>query len=80
MFTLTVGWPHQRRVGSFLALAVMFILLCFALSCGGGLQGSSIADPALGTTPNTYLVGVTAAMNAAPGSPTQTVFVTLTVN
>jgi len=80
MFTFSVGWPRRRRVGFFLSFAVMFVLLCCALSCGGGLQGSSIADPALGTTPNTYLVGVTAAMNAAPGSPTQTVFVTLTVN
>jgi hypothetical protein len=80
MFTFSVGAPHRRRVGSILSLTVMFILLCCALSCGGGLQGSSIADPLLGTTPSTYLVSVSAVMNAASGSPTQTVIVTLTVN
>jgi len=63
-----------------LSFTVVFILLCCALSCGGGLQGSSIADPLLGTTPSTYLVSVSAVMNAASGSPTQTVVVTLTVN
>lgn len=81
LFTLTLGWPDRGRVGLFLSLAVMFILLGCALSCGGGsLQGSVLADPQLGTTPNTYLVTVTAAMNAAPGSPTQSVIAVLTVN
>ncbi|HLW88273.1 MAG TPA: hypothetical protein VKR57_07245 [Terriglobales bacterium] len=77
MFTL-IGRQH-RRLRSFLPLVVLFSLLCVGLSCGGGLQGSSIADPVLGTTPSTYLVSVSAIMSA-PGSPTQTVVVALTVN
>lgn len=81
MFTLTLGPPLRRRVGSLLALVIPFVLLWCALSCGGGgLQGSSLANPQQGTTPSTYLVTVTAAMNSAPGSPTQTVVVALTVN
>ncbi|MGO9126578.1 MAG: hypothetical protein ACLP6G_17035 [Terriglobales bacterium] len=80
MFTLTASWPTRRRLEFFLSLLLMFVLLCCALSCGGGLQGASIADPQPGTTPSTYLVTVTAAMNSAPGSPTQTVTVVLTVD
>jgi hypothetical protein len=80
MFTFSVGWPDRHRVGFFLSLAALFIFLFCELSCGGGLQGSSIADPQPGTTPSTYLVTATATMNSAPGSPTQTVVVALTVN
>jgi hypothetical protein len=80
MFTFSVRWRCRRRVEVSLSLAAMFLALCCALSCGGGLQGSNIADPQPGTTPNTYLVTVTAAMNSAPGSPTQSVLVVLTVN
>jgi hypothetical protein len=80
MFTFSVGWPNRRRMGFFLSLAVMFTLFCCALSCGGGLQGNSIADPEPGTTPSTYLVTVNATMASVPGSPTQTVVVALTVN
>jgi len=79
-FSISVGWPRRSRVGFFFSLAALFILLCCTLSCGGGLQGSSIADPQPGTTPSTYLVTATATMNSAPGSPTQTVVVVLTVN
>ncbi|MFZ0286317.1 MAG: hypothetical protein WAL32_13895 [Terriglobales bacterium] len=78
IFTCAVG--PSRRFKSWLFLAVMFVSLSCGLSCGGGLQGSSIADPALGTTPSTYLVSVSAVMTSAPGSPTQTVVVALTVN
>jgi hypothetical protein len=80
LFTFSAGWPRRRGSGFFLSLVAMLIFLCCALSCGGGLQGSSIADPQPGTTPSTYLLTVTAAMNSAPGSPTQTVVVVLTVN
>jgi hypothetical protein len=80
MFTFSIGWPRRSRVGFFSSLAALFILLCCTLSCGGGLQGSSIADPQPGTIPSTYLVTATATMNSAPGSPTQTVVVALTVN
>jgi hypothetical protein len=80
MFTLAARRPRRRIVAPCVSLALLFILLVCELSCGGGLQGASIADPQLGTTPNTYLVTVTAAMNSAPGSPTQTVVVALTVN
>ncbi|MGH9498234.1 MAG: hypothetical protein ACRD3L_03760 [Terriglobales bacterium] len=80
MFT-TTGWPGRRRMGLFLSLGLLLGLLCCALSCGGGgLQGSALSDPQPGTTPNTYLVTIAAAMNAAPGSPTQTVVAVLTVN
>jgi len=81
MLFVAAGWPNRRRVGPFLSLLGMSILLCCMLSCGGGgLQGSALTNPQVGTTPNTYLVTVTAAMNAAPGSPTQTVIAVLTVN
>jgi hypothetical protein len=80
MCTFSVGWPRRCRIGFFFSLAALFILLACALSCGGGLQGSTIADPQPGTTPSTYLVTATATMNSAPGSPTQTVVVALTVN
>ena len=80
IFTFSLGWPDHHRVRFFLSLAVMFLALCAALSCGGGLQGGSIADPLPGTTPNTYLVTITATMNSAPGSLTQTVVAVLTVN
>jgi hypothetical protein len=80
IFTLSIGRPDRRRIRSFLSLTALFIMLCCALSCGGGLQGSSIADPQPGTTPSTYLVTATATMNSAPGAPTQTVVVVLTVN
>jgi hypothetical protein len=76
--TLLVG--HRRRVGFHLSLLAMFLVLGCTLSCGGGLQGSSIANLVPGTTPNTYLVTITAAMSAAAGSPTATVVVALTVN
>jgi len=79
MFSLASGWLVRRRVALFVSLAGMFFLLACALSCGGGLQGGSIADPQPGTTPSTYLVTVTAAMNSVPGSPTQTLVVVLTV-
>jgi large repetitive protein len=79
MFTLAVRRP-RHRVGPWPLLLAIFTLLCCALSCGGGLQGSSIADPVLGTTPSTYLVSVSAVMTSAPGSPTQTIVVALTVN
>jgi hypothetical protein len=80
MFMISVGGPRRYRFGFLLSLTVMFMLFGGALSCGGGLEGSSIADPVLGTIPSTYLVSVSAVMNAASGSPTQTVVVTLTVN
>jgi len=80
MFTFSIGWPRRSRIGFFFSLAALFLLLGCTLSCGGGLQGSSIADPQPGTTPSTYLVTATATMNSAPGSPTQTVVVALTVN
>lgn len=80
IFTFSVGRPGRRRARYILLLLVLFIALSSGLSCGGGLQGSSIADPQPGTTPNTYLITVTAAMNSAPGSPSQSVVVVLTVN
>jgi hypothetical protein len=79
MFTLTASFSN-RRIKIRWSLLVLFLALCCALSCGGGLQGSSVADPVLGTTPSTYLVSVSAVMTAAPGSPTETDVVTLTVN
>jgi hypothetical protein len=79
-FTFSVRWADDQRVRLFFSLAAILILLGCALSCGSGLQGSSIADPQPGTTPSTYLVTATATMNSAPGAPTETVVVTLTVN
>jgi hypothetical protein len=46
MFTFSAGWPLRRRIGFFLSLAVMFVLLYCELSCCcGGIQGAYIAYP-----------------------------------
>jgi hypothetical protein len=71
----------QRRPAAILLLlvtAIAFVILLIA--CGGGLQGNGTAAANPGTPAGGYNMTVTAAMNSAPGSPTKTADVTLTVN
>ncbi|HXZ41239.1 MAG TPA: hypothetical protein VEG68_10915, partial [Terriglobales bacterium] len=61
-------------------LVAIVVSLSFLVACGGGLQGGATASANPGTPAGTYYMTVSAAMNSAPGSPTKTASVTLTVN
>ena len=84
MLTLCGGITSRndcRRPGALLALLVTIIVLFSLLvACGGGLQGGGTASANPGTPAGTYNMTVSAAMDSAPGSPTKTASVTLTVN
>jgi len=68
--------PHTRR-----RMALVLFSLIFLAACGGGsLQGGGTAAAQPGTPPGVYTMTVSANMSAAPGSPTKTVNLTLTVN
>ncbi|HTZ96541.1 MAG TPA: hypothetical protein VMB18_09105 [Terriglobales bacterium] len=71
------GRRHKRCV--LLTLVCLLSLLCLTVSCGSGLQGGSTAAAEPGTPPGVYGVTVSAAMNSAPGSPTESTYLTLTV-
>ena len=82
--TVAGGVSHGRRRRAtlfFPSLALIAVVLALTVSCGGGgLEGGDAAAAQPGTPPGTYTMTVSATMNTAPGSPTKTVFVTLTVN
>jgi hypothetical protein len=63
-----------------ICLLCLFALCSLEIACSGGLQGGSTAVAEPGTPPGTYNLTVTAAINAASGSPTRTASLTLTVN
>jgi len=75
------GVRHSCRRGTVLVgcWALLLTLLSTLSACGGGLQGGSTAAAEPGTPAGTYTVVVTGAMNNAPGLPTKSVSVSLTV-
>ena len=69
-----------RRAALLVAWTLTIVMLAWMLACGGGgLQGGSTAVAQPGTPVGIYNMTVTATMNAAPGSPTKTADLTLTV-
>jgi len=83
-FVLSLGFCHPRRwrrqILAF-CLTGIVMLMSFFVACGGGsLQGGDSGSAQPGTPAGTYTMTVSASMKAAPGSPTKTLFVTLTVN
>jgi hypothetical protein len=84
MLTLSGGVSRRdslRRPFALLVLLVaIIVLLSLLAACGGGLQGGGTASANPGTPAGTYNMTVSATMNSAPGSPTKTASVTLTVN
>jgi hypothetical protein len=70
----------QKHMLVLLSLAVSILTISLMTSCGGGLQGGSTASANPGTPAGAYNMTVSASMNSAPGSPTQTADLTLTVN
>jgi hypothetical protein len=77
---VVVGGRFDRRLRKSTCLLVCLVcLLCLTISCGSGLQGGSTAAAEPGTPPGVYGVTVSAAMNGAPGSPTKSTYLTLTV-
>lgn len=76
IFTVSKGSKAKaKRVFLLLLLA----LLVGMISCGSGLQGGSTAAAEPGTPTGVYGITVGAAMNDAPGSPSKSTYITLTV-
>lgn len=82
LFTICGGVANRKRRSAAIVLSVIAVIVALILliACGGGLQGGSTAAANPGTPAGGYNLTVTAAMNSAPGSPTKTASVTLTVN
>jgi hypothetical protein len=84
MLTVCGGTPGRddlrKPPGLLVSVVAMAALLWLLAACGGGLQGGGTASANPGTPAGTYNMTVSAAMNSAPGSPSRTVSVTLTVN
>ena len=70
----------RRSAQIFLPLIAAIAFVSLLMACGGGLQGNGTAAANPGTPAGSYNMTVTAAMNSAPGSPTKTADITLTVN
>lgn len=72
---------HTRRKNKciFLSLLLLLTLSVGMISCGSGLQGGSTAAAEPGTPAGVYGITVSAAMNSAPGAPSQSTYITLTV-
>ena len=86
IYALGFFWPGLMFAGSvsrrrkiFLALLGLGAVLLVMLSCGGGLQGGSTAAADPGTPIGVYGMTVNAVMNSAPGAPSSTTSLTLTV-
>jgi hypothetical protein len=60
-------------------LAIILAALLLIVSCGGGLEGGATASANPGTPAGSYYPTVTASMNAAPSTPSQTADLTLNV-
>jgi hypothetical protein len=71
---------HLRGSARWFSVIAFTALIVFLIACGGGLQGGGTAVGNPGTPAGSYNMTVTAAMNSAPGSPTKTADVTLTIN
>jgi hypothetical protein len=72
--------PRRRKTMLIASLALLLPLLSTFSACGsGGLQGGSTASAEPGTPAGTYTIVVTGTMNTAPGLPTSTVDLSLTV-
>ena len=77
---IVLGGRSDRRLRKSICLLIcLILLLAVTISCGSGLQGGSTAAAEPGTPPGVYGVTVSAAMNSAPGSPTKSTYLTLTV-
>jgi hypothetical protein len=80
MMILGVRHPKARKLALMASVTLALpLLLTFSACGGGGLQGGSTASAEPGTPAGTYTILVTGTMNTAPGLPTRTLSISLTV-